>query len=93
MPNELLSFSLGAPKKRPRCVWSTAYGMIVNGGKKITPSLIDRVQDRDGKTIWRADSRDCTGCQSAGWTPQLTPPDLPDTREQVEDPRTRPIRW
>lgn len=82
-----LSFALGAKETTPlRLV--TAYGMIVNGGKKITPTLIDRVQDRDGKTIWRADNRDCTGCQSAGWTPQLLPPDIPDTREQIEDPRT-----
>ena len=84
---ELLSFALGAKEATPlRMV--TAYGMIVNGGKKISPSLIDRVQDRDGKTIWRADKRECTGCQSAGWMPQLTPPEIPDTREQVEDPRT-----
>ena len=84
---ELLSFSLGAKETTPlRMV--TAYGMIVNGGKKITPSLIDRVQDRGGKTIWRADQRDCAGCQSAGWMPQLTPPEIADTREQVEDPRT-----
>lgn len=84
---ELLSFSLGAKETTPmRLV--TAYGMIVNGGKKITPSIIDRVQDRDGKTIWRADTRECKDCQSAGWTAQLTPPDIPDTREQIEDPRT-----
>lgn len=84
---EFLSFALGAKETSPlRLV--TAYGMIVNGGKRITPSLIDRVQDRSGKTIWRADNRDCVGCQSAGWTTQLLPPDVPDTREQVEDPRT-----
>ncbi len=84
---ELLSFSLGAKETTPlRLV--TAYGMIVNGGKKITPSIIDRVQDRNGKTILRKDSRACENCQSAGWTAQLTPPDLPDTREQVQDPRT-----
>jgi penicillin-binding protein 1A len=84
---ELLSFSLGAKETTPlRLV--TAYGMIVNGGKKITPSLIDRVQDKDGKTLWRADNRDCKNCFASGWAPQLTPPDLPDTREQIEDPRT-----
>lgn len=84
---ELLSFSLGAKETTPlRLV--TAYGMIVNGGKKITPSIIDRVQDRDGKTIWSAESRECKDCQSVGWTAQMTPPDIIDTREQVEDPRT-----
>ena len=84
---ELLSFALGAKETSPLRL-ATAYGMIVNGGKRITPSLIDRVSDRDGKTIWRADKRDCTGCVGASWTPALVPPDIPDTREQVEDPRT-----
>ncbi len=84
---ELLSFALGAKETTPlRLV--TAYGMIVNGGKKIAPSIIDRVQDRNGKTIWRTDSRACENCQSAGWTAQLTPPDIPDARAQIQDPRT-----
>ena len=38
---------------------TAAYGMLVNGGKKITPSLIDRVQDRYGNTIYRHDGRSC----------------------------------
>ena len=42
---------------------ANAYGMIVNGGKKLTPSLIERIDDRHGKTIYRRDSRDCSGCQ------------------------------
>lgn len=84
---ELLSFSLGAKETTPMAM-ATAYGMIVNGGKKITPSLIDRVQDRNGKTIWRTDKRPCENCQSLGWAPSLQPPDIPDTREQIEDPRT-----
>jgi len=84
---ELLSFSLGAKETTPlRMV--TAYGIIVNGGKKITPSLIDRVQDRDGRTLWRMDNRECIGCRTTGWALDLVPPDIPDTREQVEDPRT-----
>ncbi len=32
----------------------TGYSEFVNGGKKITPTLIDRIQDRNGRTIWRA---------------------------------------
>ncbi|MFA5041542.1 MAG: penicillin-binding protein 1A, partial [Bdellovibrionales bacterium] len=84
---ELLSFSLGAKETTPlRLV--TAYGMIVNGGKKIAPSIIDRVQDRDGKTLWRVDNRECKNCRSDGWTAQMTPPDLPDMREQIQDART-----
>jgi penicillin-binding protein 1A len=82
-----LSFALGARETTPLKL-TTAYGMIVNGGKKIAPSLIDRVEDSNGKTIWRMDQRDCTGCQTMGWSPEIQPPDIPDTREQIEDPRT-----
>ncbi|MDX2027047.1 MAG: PBP1A family penicillin-binding protein [Alphaproteobacteria bacterium] len=84
---ELLSFSLGAKETTPLRL-ATSYGMIVNGGKKIVPSLIDRVEDRDGKTIWRIDQRDCSNCQNLGWSPDMMPPDIADTREQIEDPRT-----
>ena len=42
---------------------TNAYGMIVNGGKRITPTLIDRVQDRRGVTIFRHDKRKCTFCK------------------------------
>jgi len=58
----------------------------VNGGKRIIPSLIDRIQDRNGKTIWRHDSRDCDTCDQADWNGQQEPL-LPDTREQVLDPQ------
>ena len=43
---------------------ATAYSMIVNGGKKITPTLIDRIQDRHGHTIFRHDERVCEGCSA-----------------------------
>jgi len=86
MPN-LLSFSLGA-KEITVMRLTAAYGMIVNGGRKITPSLIDRVQDREGRTIWRADGRACEGCMLPFWTPSSPVPEIPDTREQIQDPRT-----
>src|SRR5215472_6913673 len=66
---------------------TTAFAMIDNGGKRITPSFIDRVQDRNGATIYRADRRPCEGCINAAWAHQ-DPPELPDPREQVEDPTT-----
>lgn len=67
---------------------TAAYGMIVNGGRKITPSFIDRVQDRYGKTVERTDLRSCAGCGPlVRWESQMTP-DIPDPREQVGDPRT-----
>lgn len=67
---------------------TTAYGMIVNGGKRITPSFVDRVQDRFGKTIEQTDRRECTGCGPlVRWESQPAPA-IPDNREQVGDPRT-----
>jgi len=67
-----------------------AYGMIVNGGMQIYPSLIERIDDRHGKTIYRRDTRGCENCQmEVGETmpPVVVPPMLPDDREQVLDPR------
>jgi len=61
--------------------------MLVNGGKKIVPSFIDRVQDRNGITIFRADSRTCGGCDNVAWNDQA-PPELPDNRAQIDDPRS-----
>jgi len=66
---------------------TTAFAMLVNGGKHITPSLIDRIQDRNGNAIFRLDQRPCPTCLAADWTGQA-PPKLPDTREQIEDPAT-----
>jgi penicillin-binding protein 1A len=64
---------------------TAAYAMLVNGGKRITPSFIDRVQDRNGMTIFRADQRPCSGCENVAWQHQPVPV-IPDTREQVADP-------
>ena len=66
---------------------TTAFAMIDNGGKRITPSFSDRVQDRNGATIFRADQRPCEGCTNVAWAHQA-PPELPDRREQIEDPTT-----
>jgi penicillin-binding protein 1A len=63
---------------------TAAYAMLVNGGKRIQPSLIDRVQDKGGRTVWRHDMRDCDGCE-AGFEGG-PPPKLPDNREQIVDP-------
>ena len=65
----------------------TGYSMLANGGKRIKPTLIDRIQDRWGKTIYRHDERQCIGCDSAKWENQLEPK-LIDKREQVLDPLT-----
>jgi penicillin-binding protein 1A len=65
----------------------TGYSEFVNGGKKVQASLIDRIQDRNGKTIWRHDARNCEGCDTGDWSGQQEPL-LADTREQIIDPRT-----
>ena len=83
MPREY-SMSLGAGETTPLRL-TAAYAMLVNGGKRITPTLIDRVQDRNGKTIYRADERPCDGCSDVEWDDQ-PPPVIPDTREQIADP-------
>ncbi len=66
----------------------TAYSMIDNGGKKIEPTLIDRVQDRFGRTIFRHDKRDCSACMAAAYDPAAPDPELLDVREQVMNPYT-----
>ena len=61
------------------------YAAFVNGGRLVTPSLLDRVQDRYGRTLYKHDTRTCEGCDAAEWNGG-EPPVLPDTRKQVLDP-------
>ncbi len=58
---ELLSVSLGAAETTLINLTS-AYASFVNGGKKISPNLISRIQDRRGKTIFQVKNRECQGC-------------------------------
>ena len=80
----LLSFALGSAETSPLRL-TAAYAMLVNGGKRITPTLVDRVQDRYGRTMFRHDIRDCDDCAVAEWSGQ-TVPSLPDDRVAVTDP-------
>jgi penicillin-binding protein 1A len=66
---------------------TAAYGILVNGGRQIVPSLIDRVQDRYGRIVFRHDPRDCPSCQTVHWEAQAVPA-LPDDRAVVTDPHT-----
>ena len=81
-----LSYALGAGETTLMRMVG-AYGMIDNGGRKIQPTLIDRIQDRYGRTIYRHDQRECRGCDAAKWTNQ-NEPTLVDKRERVIDPMT-----
>ena len=42
-----------------------AYAMFANGGERVEPTLVDRIQDRFGNTVYRHDSRDCVDCDTA----------------------------
>ena len=64
-----------------------AYAVLANGGKAIKPSLIDRIQDRYGRTIFRHDERFCRDCNPGRWTGQEEP-EVVDNRDQVLDPMT-----
>jgi penicillin-binding protein 1A len=64
---------------------TSAYASLVNGGKKIKPALIERIQDRHGKTVERRDGRPCPGCEGVAWQGQPTPI-LVDQREQIIPP-------
>ena len=81
---ELLSMSLGAGETK-LINMARAFGMLVNGGKKIDTYLIERIQDRNGHTIYRHDQRECENCSVEKWNEQPVP-QLIDDREQIIDP-------
>ena len=81
-----LSYALGAGETTVlRMV--TAYSMFDNGGRRVIPTLIDRIQDRYGHTIFKHDQRECIDCDAAKWDNQVEPT-LVDRREQVIDAMT-----
>jgi len=80
----VLSMSLGAGETTLLRL-TNAYGEIANGGKQIEASLIDRVQDRTGRTIYRHDDRSCDGCSGAFARSAQVPPIIA-MREQLADP-------
>jgi penicillin-binding protein 1A len=81
-----LSFALGAGETTLLRMVG-AYAMFDNGGRKIQPTLIDRIQDRYGHTVYRHDARECRGCDADKWANQ-NEPTLIDKRERVLDPMT-----
>ena len=84
--NPVLAMALGSGETTVlRMV--TAYSIIANGGRKITPTLIDRIQDRFGRNIYKHDERKCDACSAKAWKNQPEP-ELIDDREQVLDPMT-----
>jgi penicillin-binding protein 1A len=82
----LLSYSLGAGETTVLRL-TTAYAELVNGGKALAPTFIDRIQDRYGRTVYRHDKRACEGCTDVTFSPELRVPRPPETRAQIVDPR------
>jgi penicillin-binding protein 1A len=82
----VLSMALGAGETTLMRM-AAGYSIFANGGRRVRPSLIDRVQDRYGKTIYQHDQRECRGCSAPTWTGQVEPT-LIDRRQQVLDPMT-----
>jgi penicillin-binding protein 1A len=64
-----------------------AYAMFANGGERVEPTLVDRVQDRWGRTVYRHDQRVCEDCRTAALAPGA-PPRITAKRDRVMDPIT-----
>jgi penicillin-binding protein 1A len=81
----VLAMALGAGETTPYKL-TGAYSAFLNGGRRINPHLIELVEDRDGKAIYRSDERDCQGCErdfSGDFGPTFAP-----EGQQVVDPIT-----
>ncbi len=83
---ELLSVSLGSAETT-LIKLTNAYCTFVNGGKKVLPIFIDRIQDRRGKTIFKSDLRKCLGCEEISYLKEEIPV-IEDNREQIISPET-----
>ena len=85
-PNELLSISLGS-NETTLLKLTSAYSAFINGGKLVTPILIDRIQDSEGNTILNNDKRTCSNCNMISFTGNDYPK-IKDTYKQVFSPQT-----
>ena len=85
-PQPELAWALGAGETNLLRM-ATAYSIMINGGKRIVPSILDRVQDGEGNTIFLNADTTCVDCAQEDYVGQA-PPVLPDDREQVIDPIT-----
>jgi penicillin-binding protein 1A len=81
----VLAMALGAGETTPLRL-TGAYSTFINGGRKIDPHLIELVEDRDGKTVFRADRRLCPRCKG-GFTGEESPR-LPPDGAEILDPVT-----
>ena len=82
----VLSMSLGAGETTLLRM-TTAYAMLANGGRQVRATMIDRIQDRWGRTVWRHDERNCVNCKAEVWSGQAEP-EIADDRKPMIDPHT-----
>ena len=85
-PEELLSISLGSAETTLINLTS-AYSSFVNGGKLVSPILIDRIQDGEGITIINNENRKCKDCESVSFTGKNFPK-IEDNYKQILSPQT-----
>lgn len=81
--NPVLAASLGS-EETTLFKMVAAYAMFANGGERVEPTLVDRVQDRRGRTIYRHDQRTCDDCRLASLDNGALP-DILSKRERVMD--------
>ena len=79
---ELLSVSLGSAETT-LVKLTNAYCTFVNGGKRVEPTFIDRIQDRRGKTIFNADKRKCIGCKEISYLENQIPLIQSDSKQII----------
>ena len=85
-PDELLSIALGSAETT-LIKLTSAYCSFVNGGKKINPILIDRIQDSEGNTIFNTEKRECKKCDQISYLSDEIPK-VSDKFEQIFSPET-----
>ena len=85
-PDELISIALGSAETT-LIKLTSAYCSFVNGGKKINPILIDRIQDSEGNTIFNSEKRVCKKCDQISYLSDEIPK-VSDKFEQIFSPET-----
>jgi penicillin-binding protein 1A len=81
-----LAIALGAGETTVLRI-TNAVSILANSGRAVKPSLIDYIEDRNGKVIYRADTRPCEGCNAPDWDGKPMP--RPPLRtKQIVDPMT-----
>ena len=61
-----------------------AYSILARNGRDVKPSLVDYVQDREGKVRFKADNRKCNGCNAADWDGKAMPRPTPITKQAID---------